>query len=349
MTGKKRTKPDPAVTPPCPKQKASLTHSKCAVQMLPRSIRSIKTTFIGQTLVPAWPQYTVGEDLTHTYMKLYDREEWYTAVLCGVKNILTRDEKKNAKSVKQVGDDVSVAITSDIREQIRKAHSQHLTKSEASQPDVVDVDFKGIVIQVKVMAAGMRSLFLRSNEAFLHWINHHLAPAMKECMIGGSQPRAVVGDRVLPKGDGDSRVGVREKVKWAVQQHEWTLMLKKSKVACWRAYTRDKGIDLTVKPIDGEDSNTYHERKLAAFLKACEVWNTIDGSARSRIRLTANATSSAISVIPVGEVCSPCRPHLHEEHGGEDDIDCSPAELGGEENELSSTDEEFDEEDLFGG
>ena len=250
LTGKKRTKPDPAGTPPCPKQKAALTHSKCAVQMLPRSIRSIKTTFIGQTLVPAWPQYTVGEDLTHTYMKLYDREEWYTAVLCGVKNILTKEEKRKAKSLKQVGDDVSVAITSDIKEQIRKAHSQHLTKSQASQPDVVDVAFKGIVIQVKVMAAGMRSLLLRSNEAFLHWINHHLAPAMKECMIGGSQPRAVVGDRVLPKGDGDSRVGVREKVKWAVQQHAWMLMVKKSKVVCWRAYTRDNGIDLTVKPID---------------------------------------------------------------------------------------------------
>ena len=100
--------------------------------------------------------------------------------------------------------------------------------------------------------------------------------------------------------------------------------------------------------IEGEDSDTYHKRKVATFLKACEVWNRIDGSTRSRIRLTANATYSDISVIPVGEVCSPKGLEPREEHAGEYDMDRLWDELGLEQDELSNDEEELDSGDLLG-
>ena len=83
------------------------------------------------------------------------------------------------------------------------------------------------------------------------------------------------------------------------------------------------------------------------MLKACEVWNRIDGSTRSRIRLTANATYSDISVIPVGEVCSPTGPEPREEHSGEYGMDRLRDELGDEQDELSNDEEELDSGDLL--
>ena len=70
---------------------------------------------------------------------------------------------------------------------------------------------------------------------------------------------------------------IRDKVHWNPTGHSWDILLRKNTASPSESYAVDPLLD----------KRSYDEAKAAAYLRAVQTWNELDGSSRFRIPIHA--------------------------------------------------------------
>ena len=125
-----------------------------------------------------------------------------------------------------------------------------------------------------------RKMVLRLDDDTVKFINGWMVPLLRETARSqDSQERKPTEAAEAPGQlaqfhfSAPSTPNIRDKVLWNPTAHSWEILLKQNK-----APLKEKcGVDPLL------DKQSYEEAKAAAYLRAIETWNRLDGSSRHRI------------------------------------------------------------------
>jgi hypothetical protein len=307
QTSKKKSAARAAFATGVPRQQVKKPIGRRLELVTPPMDMSLPCIFLGKDAIPLWPQYGLvgGPPDTRTWLQIHLREGWFHEYVVKFQHKETKDGTASSDK-RKLSKILSDSLDLVLRKAISKTRKKHAATSNSeilefsdeerapADPDDKATEWgmrmashanPSLVVEIGefrlTMLNSLRPMCLQVDAMSQKFITSYFPHALAEAQRGAQGKR---GAQVLPAPsqlptfsfqDQDTP-NIRDKVIWHVPSHTWKIHVKKPKTVC--------GPDCKSFPVDSKLSFAeYDQAKRAAYERAKNSWNEIDGTNRKRI------------------------------------------------------------------
>ena len=232
--------------------------------------------FVDEEIIPLWPQYVHKDNIERHYIRIDKCERWVTDYMVVLKRSKLRDAGvvKDNFLVKNMANSVCHELLAEFSKAVAAARKKH------KEPPLL---FPITMHDCKVQAAPYdRQCYILSGSSALEWIQKGLRRIVTDYL--GVQLEAIRHTTAIHHDPSFThrKADVRDKVTWSPCCRRWLLKFKGAAGADADDCKKNE-ISLAVP---GKYEGKPFEIALEyAFYDACDVWNAIDTSGKTRINM----------------------------------------------------------------
>ena len=230
--------------------------------------------FVDEEIIPLWPQYVHKDNIKRHYIRIDKRERWVTDYMVVLKRSKLRDAgvAKDNFPVKNMANSVCRELFAEYNKAVAAVR-----KKQREPP----LWFPITMHDCKVVAAPYdRQCYILSGSSAVEWIQKGLRRIVTDYL--DVQLEAIRHTAPIHHAPSFThmKAAVRDKVTWSPDHSKWFLNFKGA-VGADADYCKKSEMSLAVPgKYEGESFKVAMEY---AFYDACDVWNAIDTSGKTRI------------------------------------------------------------------
>ena len=226
-----------------------------------------------EEIIPLWPQYVHKDNIKRHYIRIDKRERWVTDYMV----VLERSQIGVVKDnflVKNMANSVCHELLAEFHKAVAAARKKH-----RELPLLFPITMHDCKV---VVAPYDRQCYILSGSSAVEWIQKGLRRIVTDYL--GVQLEAIRHTTAIHHDPSFThrKAAVRDKVTWSPGCRRWLLKFKGA-VGADADYCKKNEISLAVP---GKYEGKLFEIALEyAFYDACDVWNAIDTSGKTRINM----------------------------------------------------------------